>query len=301
MISTGVVIVTYNRLDLLKECIDCVLKQNVPFNKIYIINNNSTDGTKEYLDTISNDKINITNLKQNIGGAGGFSIGVEKAYSELIDWILLIDDDAMLNTNFNMYINNAINAYPDILAFSGTVITNSKIDFNHRRHLVKPGRFIETHSSPQDYAKDYFDCDFASFCGLMISRKIIKNIGFPNKEFFIWYDDTEYSLRIGKYSKIRNINTATLNHKTLVTSKKEQISWKNYYGRRNQLYIIRKYFQKKDEHKFLLLSFISILKNKLLYIISRKKKYKYKYTLYIDSIYDAKHGKLGSNKKYLPK
>ena len=43
------VIVTYNRLDLLKECVDACLNQTVKFSDIIIVNNASTDGTSKYL------------------------------------------------------------------------------------------------------------------------------------------------------------------------------------------------------------------------------------------------------------
>lgn len=44
--------------------------------------------------------------------------------------------------------------------------------------------------------KESFDYDLASFCGLLFSRELIKEIGVPKAEYFIWYDDSEYSLRL---------------------------------------------------------------------------------------------------------
>ena len=73
------VVVTYNRLSLLKECLEALLNQEYLLNKIYVINNNSTDGTKEYLKHFSekNSVIKPVNLRKNIGGAGGFNIGLK--------------------------------------------------------------------------------------------------------------------------------------------------------------------------------------------------------------------------------
>ena len=48
----AVTIVTYNRLELLKECVKQVLSQTVPFSYICIVDNNSTDGTSKYLDQL---------------------------------------------------------------------------------------------------------------------------------------------------------------------------------------------------------------------------------------------------------
>ena len=80
MKKLGVVIVTYNRINLLQECVDHVLEQTVPFNSIIIVDNNSNDGTSNYLNSLSNNKkIHIISLKENLGGSGGFYKGMEYA------------------------------------------------------------------------------------------------------------------------------------------------------------------------------------------------------------------------------
>ena len=98
----AVVIVTYNRLTLLKECIQCVETQTIPATKIIVVNNASTDKTTDFLSEKrkQNDKFYIIECKQNIGGAGGFYKGVKKASEEDIDMMLLIDDDAMIADNY---------------------------------------------------------------------------------------------------------------------------------------------------------------------------------------------------------
>ena len=91
------VIVTYNRLNCLRKNIKCILEQTIKIYKIIIINNNSSDGTKEYLENVSKDYDNliIKNLNSNIGGAGGFAIGIEEAMNiKNSDYIWGMDDDA---------------------------------------------------------------------------------------------------------------------------------------------------------------------------------------------------------------
>ena len=94
----GIVIVTYNRLSLLKECVEHAINQTIPATKIIIIDNSSTDGTKEYLKIFKNDKrFVISNETENLGGAGGFAKGIRLANQEDLEWIMLIDDDAILD------------------------------------------------------------------------------------------------------------------------------------------------------------------------------------------------------------
>jgi GT2 family glycosyltransferase len=228
----GVVIVTYNRLDLLRECLDAVLHQTIPFKQIIVVNNCSTDGTKEYLAALSatEKRLNVLNEEVNGGGAAGFYSGLS-AISDNLDYVLIIDDDAILNKDFIQRINE--NIVDDIYAYSGAVSTENKIDTTHRRRLTNTVLMTKKDVPISEYENEYFDYDLSTFCGLIVKRKLISRIGLPRKDFFIWYDDTEYSLRIRKHSKIRNINSARLNHKTTISTN-QRLSWKSYYGYRNQ-------------------------------------------------------------------
>ena len=92
------VVVTYNRKELLKECIDAILNQSVPVEKLILIDNNSTDGTNEYLEEygyMKNPVIEYKRLSENIGGAGGFYEGMKLARSYSPDWIWIMDDDTV--------------------------------------------------------------------------------------------------------------------------------------------------------------------------------------------------------------
>ena len=88
------VVVTYNRLSLLKECLTALLDQEYPLNKIYVINNNSSDETASYLRKISKKYPTIipVNLKKNVGGAGGFNVGLKffmKKSNAAYAWIMI--------------------------------------------------------------------------------------------------------------------------------------------------------------------------------------------------------------------
>ena len=84
------VVVTYNRLQLLKECIDCLRTQTFKKFDVLVVNNDSTDGTKEWL----SEQTDITVINQkNLGGAGGFYTGTKWGYDNGYEWMWLMDDD----------------------------------------------------------------------------------------------------------------------------------------------------------------------------------------------------------------
>jgi rhamnopyranosyl-N-acetylglucosaminyl-diphospho-decaprenol beta-1,3/1,4-galactofuranosyltransferase len=118
--SVCAVVVTYNRKNLLIECLEALRKQTRPIQGIYLIDNASTDGTPElllekgYISELPPENLkepwekefiiqNLTNgeeiklhyvrMHENTGGAGGFYEGVKRGYERGYDWLWLMDDD----------------------------------------------------------------------------------------------------------------------------------------------------------------------------------------------------------------
>ena len=95
MIKVNTVVVTYNRKNLLKLCIDKLLEQSYAINKIIIVDNASNDGTREYLHELIDDVFDIVFLDENLGGAGGFYFGIKRAYEIGCDYLWIMDDDTI--------------------------------------------------------------------------------------------------------------------------------------------------------------------------------------------------------------
>lgn len=301
-----IVIVTYNRLELLKECLQCVNSQTIAPNKVIIVDNASTDGTHEFLVNMdaNQNRIIIDTSPYNLGGAGGFYRGIEIASSFQCEWIVLIDDDAMLCPDYLETIANYSRKMPNVDAFSGSVLTDGKIITDHRKRIIKGWRGHEEKVSEIEYKKDFFEYDLSSFCGITLKKSLIDKIGFPIKDFFIWYDDTEYSLRIRKESSIVNINSIWLNHKTklVVNNVSEYMSnfnWKRYYGFRNRTFTYLKYGYRVYIIKYNLRVIKHIIMLKLRKEVD-KKICNYNLHMVIRGVVDGVIGKLGKNPHYLP-
>ena len=91
-INIFIVIVTYNRLKYLQKTVFECVKTNT---NIIVVNNNSIDGTLDYLEKVKHiyENIYVFNLEKNIGGSGGFAFGISKAIEYGADWIWVMDDD----------------------------------------------------------------------------------------------------------------------------------------------------------------------------------------------------------------
>ena len=296
----AVVIVTYNRLKLLKECLQCVDSQTHKFEKIIIVNNASTDGTGEFLKANYKDRKDVILVEEthNKGGAGGFKDGVNAVPSE-IDYVLLIDDDAMIDKAFVSSIDSQME--DKYLAYSGTVYMDGNIDVTHRRRIASRTLMTKKDVPLEEYNGESFECDLATFCGLMVSNDVIKKIGLPKEEYFIWYDDTEYCCRINKYSKIKNVNSAFLNHK-VKASAETGLSWKSYYGYRNQIDVGRNY----SNHPYVYLLYrytYHRVRALLFWFKARNGKNNYYencFKLHRNVVRDSKNNVMGLNENYLP-
>jgi GT2 family glycosyltransferase len=91
------IVVTYNRLALLEECIEALMAPTDQSFDILIIDNASTDGTGERMqDYVRNGSIRYFNTGENSGGAGGFNYGIRKAYELGYEYFWLMDDDTIV-------------------------------------------------------------------------------------------------------------------------------------------------------------------------------------------------------------
>ena len=202
MSNIAAVVVTYNRKKYLKICLDSLLGQGKLLSSIIIIDNNSSDGTEQMLkeDYLDNPIFDYTNMKSNLGGAGGFNYGIESAYQKGFEWIWMMDDDvAPAKNSLNKYLKltNKSSFIQGRRAHTNGDYVDWLLDYNY-----KTGRFIKLSENQHFADKSFIEVNTACFEGAFISREIISSIGFPKKEFFIQGDDTLYGVLASKNHKI---------------------------------------------------------------------------------------------------
>lgn len=207
------VVVTYNRKFLLIECIESILNQTYYVDKLIIIDNASTDGTKDLLKEkgyISDERIVYKVMKENTGGAGGFYHGLKISLDINCDWVWIMDDDTIPNKDC---LEKLIDADKKI---NDQKLTGCPSDIRETAYLASSiygpeGEFMNLPAINQRYSKNgyaywyYFLKDgivsisIATFVSILIKKAAIVQCGLPCKDYFIWGDDSEYTLRISTY------------------------------------------------------------------------------------------------------
>lgn len=244
MVKVNCVVVTYNRLILLKECIEAVLSQTYTVAKIIIVNNASTDETREYLDSLQNQMFEIINLTKNIGGSGGFNVGIKKSIEIASDWTWVMDDDTIPLPNaleeliIRSDVIKSIGFLCSKVLYSDGSIHLMNIPTPQTLHNTVYLEYIE---------KGILLVKTCSFVSCLINNTAIRAVGFPIADFFIWGDDVEYSGRItssgffGMFVWSSHVIHKTLrNYNVSIQDATKDIFWKFYYGERNNIYFLRR-------------------------------------------------------------
>lgn len=249
----GVVLVTYNRADKLKKALESYEKQRFKPKYIYVVNNNSTDSTADYLKTWesadSDIEHKVFSLEKNIGGSGGFHYGLSLAQDTDIDWVWLSDDDAYPDECCLEYMKNYIlsDKEKDVSAICSLVWSDGDIDTWHRRRFNKKFGIIREERIDKREYEDNFELDLLSYVGVLIKKESLLSAGLTREEFFIAYDDSEHSIRLRKEGKIICIPKAVVVHDAEPESP-AAVSWKKYYVIRNKIYSYRKHFGYIQSH-----------------------------------------------------
>lgn len=292
--AIGVVIVTFNRIDKLRKALDCYTSQTKKPDYVVVVNNASTDNTLDFLKEWKSKEENyskyVLNLPNNVGGSGGFYTGLKFAQDLKSNWIWVADDDAFPEKNAIEEAEKNLNL--NYSAICGEVLNNGKIDLEHRKNY-KLGRFriISEPIPEEEYQKDNFEISIFSYVGTVINKEKLNKVGLPRKEYFIWYDDTEHSLRLHNVGKIVCVPSIKIHHDTGIAN--NQLTWKRYYGIRNQADMIKRHFPQRYYKNF---CYISLLKGIVHNILGHHTKY----VMSKAAIRDVKNNRFGLNEIYKP-
>lgn len=193
------VVVTYNRRELLQACIRHLQAQNhrtaFPDSlDIIVVDNGSTDGTGgDFRDLAPEGPVRYYNTGSNLGGAGGFNYGMRKAVELGYDHLWIMDDDCMPHEDALLELLNADRTLQGDYGYLSSVVrwTDGSIcTMNVQRHPLT--------NSISDFSPELQPATLASFVSLFVPASVVKELGLPIKDFFIWSDDWEFTRRISR-------------------------------------------------------------------------------------------------------
>lgn len=246
MKKLAIVITTYKRNELLGKLLESI-KAEMPW-KTVVVDNDPKGGAentvlpfKKKMEKEGSEVIYVRQ-KENIGGAGGFYIGVKTAYKLGAEWFWLMDDDVMILPG----------ALEKLSKWEGKspMIQPSRLNSDGTPFYWQY-RFIVPLSIPNPFAaKDCTPFKSANTCcfeGVLVKRSLVEKIGFPDPRYFIYWDDTTYGYLASKVSnpivipdiilqRTRSINNLKLNGNRRLNSTSDL---NRYYIMRNRGFLVR--------------------------------------------------------------
>lgn len=238
------VVVTYNRINLLKRTVNC-LRANIPVNEIVVVNNGSTDGTTEWLD--SQRDIKVIN-QDNVGGSGGFYTGIDYAYKSGADWIWCMDDDVFPREDCVEHLLEHIES-PEIGILAPRRLIDGEIFCHDFKGYNLTNPFSSMYSGRIDNSAVNEPVFIAgtAFEGPFIRRVLVERIGLPKRDLFIFCDDTDYCIRTLQAGyKILYVPDALMDKQKFFSDddwaeRNRKKKWKRFYQTRNSAFLNHHY------------------------------------------------------------
>ena len=196
MTKCAEVVVTYNRKALLQENLTALLGQTFDDHDILVIDNASTDGTREMVQSMADPRIKYHNTGKNLGGAGGFAYGMRVALEDGYRYAWLMDDDSVPEPDALESLVRKAEMLGDGFSFLASLVcwTDGNL-FPMNFPRLDHEQVIHT---PTKYAKEQhlLPIGVSSFVGCFVDLKVARKVGLPIADFFIYADDVEYTHRL---------------------------------------------------------------------------------------------------------
>ncbi|MGK5113049.1 MULTISPECIES: galactofuranosyltransferase GlfT1 [unclassified Geodermatophilus] len=186
------VIVTRHRTELLRQSLQAVVGQTRAVGAIVVVDNGADHATEAVVRDCPLRTVYVPS-ETNLGGAGGFALGLLTALSLGADWVWCADDDGRPGG-------------PDVLATlveealrrGLAEISPAVVDEADPRRLAFPlRRGLRWRGSVDDFGTDEFLPSYASlFNGALFRAEAFRAVGVPDLRLFIRGDETEIHRRL---------------------------------------------------------------------------------------------------------
>lgn len=236
--QVAVVVVTFNRADLLERMLAGLAGLDRAPDAVFVVNNASTDHTRDVLERSTLPGLVAIHTTENLGGAGGFHLGLRTAYDKGFDVMWLMDDDVVpapdCLTRLLEVDGSCLIAVREDL--TGALVEKSAVRFDLRNPLAirpKTASIDSTWASRAEMPATV-EVENVAFEGFLVRREVVARIGLPDPSYFIFYDDVDFAIRARRAGfPIRAVRDAVLVRQLSFDQQHDLAGWKGYYMYRN--------------------------------------------------------------------
>jgi rhamnopyranosyl-N-acetylglucosaminyl-diphospho-decaprenol beta-1,3/1,4-galactofuranosyltransferase len=251
--SIASVTTAYNAIRVLPRQLDALLRQTRPLQEIIVVDNGSTDGTRELV-AERYPQVTVLEMPANLGAAGAWSAGLEYAALEKRhDWVWAFDDDSVPDDGALAGLVEAAESTATANAGLGEAKTGmiAMLPVHRETGACYPPLLWHEgfHKPPAAMLhQSVWFADLAIASGLMVRRELVESIGLPRADFFMDFFDFEYCLRArSRGYRIAVVNGVKLRHEVgearpvrlpgFSALWPNHAPWREYYMSRNLVYV----------------------------------------------------------------
>lgn len=242
----GIIIVNFNQINHTLECINSLLSAEAKLNQIIVVDNASSDNSVAVLKERYDSSLTILELSENRGYPFGLNQGIPKALEKGAEWLLLMNNDVVVDENFLVELQKATKHNPE-----AKLIGPSILYYDHPEiiwyigYKLIPGTLIGIRSfrgrKYNNKILKYIDIDVMHGCTMMVNKEVFTRIGFFDDSNLIYGDDADFSLRARVAGfKMIAATRAKMWHKISLTMGKEKPRTR-YLRTRNTIAFYKKY------------------------------------------------------------
>jgi GT2 family glycosyltransferase len=266
VITVVAVVVTRNRPALLKRCLAAIDSQTYPASQLVVVDNASDVPTRELLAVEAARRgasFHSIRLEENTGGAGGFHAGMRACLSLPCTHMWLMDDDCEPDSEAVAELVVAAAIVGEDAVLGGNVVDLNGESIN----VQSVSQRLGTNRVPQyplHLADGLLEMSALTFVSFLVSADLVRKVGLPLKEFFIWGDDTEYSRRLACFTRLYQVGKSKTKHlksgdasQSIVKEQDRNKISQYHWFYRNRLFINLKYdgFLSSNTFRFVFRSF----------------------------------------------
>lgn len=238
------VILNTNRREDTLQCLASLHRGSYPNHGIIVLDNHSSDGSVEAIRKFHPD-VQIIELNDNLGYTGNNNVGIRAALEQGADWVFVLNEDIILDPDCLKKLVEVGESDPRI-GILGPLV------YHHDEPTVIQsaggmlGRYWQSiHLGKNELDQGQFGIphpvEWISGCAILVRRQAIKQAGMLDEDFFIYWEETEWCIRIAREGwKIFHVPQARIWHKGVQRNYDPKPSF-TYYGTRNHLFTLAKH------------------------------------------------------------
>jgi rhamnopyranosyl-N-acetylglucosaminyl-diphospho-decaprenol beta-1,3/1,4-galactofuranosyltransferase len=225
------VVVTRNRCDRVLQCTEGLQRAHVAPARVVVVDNASQDDTAAVVTRLQ-PAVELYRSARNLGPAGGFAVGMAAALTAPCQWVMVLNDDCLVETDtLRRLLEVAAEVDRQVAVVAPAVRHGGRVVAGYRwRHVAVPVRWAEADAHPA-----VVDVDLVTFNGALIRAEAVAAVGVPRADFFMMWEEWEYCLRLRRAGyRIVVAPGVQVEHLTL-GSDGRSAPWRGYYQARNHL------------------------------------------------------------------